>query len=255
MEDHKLFPEGMVPIGDKSFCFACHPEVPCFTRCCRNVDLDLYPYDIIRLKQSLGIDSEAFMRRYTGLKAGGNPYFPTVTLRLETFDGEQACPFLDESGCRVYHDRPTACRTYPLERAVDRRFDGVRPDEFYFMTSHEYCQGHAEDIQVNVKQWIRSQRLDTFNLMNDLWAQVDTVFASNPWQGEGVGGSRQQRAFMACYNIDGFRAFMKEQRLLDQFRIDRDWKKRMIRDDGELLKFSFEWIKAVLGGPSSLVRR
>ena len=115
----KEFPENMVPLGDKEFQFDCHPGVECFTRCCRNVDLILYPYDIIRLKTNLAIDSAEFLRLYTYLHKGDNPFFPTVKLKL-TEDEEKACPFLQTSGCSVYEDRPSACRTYPLERAVDR---------------------------------------------------------------------------------------------------------------------------------------
>lgn len=255
MSDKREFPEGMVPLGESEFSFRCHPGVDCFTFCCKNVDLDLYPYDVIRLKKELAIDSESFLRDYTELKKGGNPFFPTLKLKLVPYGEEQACPFLSESGCTVYRNRPTSCRTYPLERAVDRSAAGGRPEEFYFLTNHNYCHGHREPDLTSVRKWVRSQRLDEFNLMNDLWAEVDTLFASNPWRGEGAGGSRQQMAFMSCYNIDGFRSFVDENGVLSQFVIDRDWRNRMKRDDGELLKFAFEWIKQVLGGRSSLVSK
>ncbi len=135
MTSEKKFPEGMVPLDETGFTFCCHPGVSCFTVCCQNVDLDLYPYDIIRLKRALKIDSETFVRNHTGMKKGGNPYFPTLQLRLADFGSDKkACPFLRETGCTVYKDRPTACRTYPLERAVDRSVSVKRPDEFYFLT-------------------------------------------------------------------------------------------------------------------------
>ena len=34
---------------DRPFTFACHPGVPCFTECCRELDLALTPYDVLRL--------------------------------------------------------------------------------------------------------------------------------------------------------------------------------------------------------------
>ena len=40
--------------GDR-FRFRCHPGIGCFNRCCRNLNLFLYPYDVVRIKQSLGI--------------------------------------------------------------------------------------------------------------------------------------------------------------------------------------------------------
>ena len=102
---------------------------------------------------------------------------------------------------------------------------------------------------------MRNQRLDDYNLMNDLWSEVDTLFASNPWKGEGVGGEKQQLAFLVSYNIDGFRAFCEEHRILDNFILGRDEKQRIKRDDAELLKFGFEWMKLLFGGKSSLVQR
>jgi len=255
MTDSKRFPHGMTPLGSDPFTFRCHPGVPCFTVCCRNVELDLYPYDIVRLKNSLGMDSESFLRTHAELKKGANPYFPTVMLKqVQTKDGRQ-CPFLSEAGCSVYRDRPTSCRTYPLERAVDREPVRGRAEDYYFLVKHDYCKGHLEDVQITVRQWLRNQQLDQFNLMNDLWTEIDTLFATNPWRGEGSGGPKQQLAFMVCYNIDGFRQFASEQCLLDQYLINRDHKRRIETDDRELLKFGFEWLKDILGARSSLIKR
>ena len=250
----KKFPEGMVPLGESAFQFACHPGVSCFTFCCRNVDMILYPYDIIRLKYALGIDSEQCMRKYTVLEKGDNPYFPTVKLKL-TADDQKACPFLKSTGCTVYNDRPSACRTYPLERAVDRSKNAGSVDEYYFLTHHSYCLGHNENKLWNVNSWVRNQKLVDYNVMNELWAEIDTVFRQNPWSGEGAGGEMQQLAFMVCYNIDGFRRFVDEHKLLTQFKIDKDFKKRITREDGELLKFGWQWLKLIFTGKSSLVRK
>jgi len=48
-----------------TFQFRCHPGVPCFTRCCRNMDIILTPYDIIRIKRRLGLTSDIFLSLYT----------------------------------------------------------------------------------------------------------------------------------------------------------------------------------------------
>lgn len=245
----------MTPLGGAPFSFRCHPGVSCFTVCCKKVELDLYPYDIIRLKNSLGVDSESFMRTHTELKRGANPYFPTVILKQAETKGGPHCPFLSETGCTVYRDRPTSCRTYPLERAVERAPEKGRAKDYYFLVKHDYCKGHEEDRQITATQWVRSQQLDQFNLMNDLWTEIDTLFASNPWQGEGTGGPKQQLAFMVCYDIDGFRQFASQQRLFDQFVVARDQKRRIEKDDAELLKFGFEWLKDIFGSRSSLIKR
>lgn len=255
MTESKEFPEGMQPLDAAEFTFKCHPGVSCFTVCCKNVELDLYPYDIIRLRKRLGIDSETFMRTHTELKMGTNPYFPTVMLKLVSAGSARQCPFLSEQGCTVYQDRPTACRTYPLERAVDRTVERGRPQEYYFLTNHDYCKGHYEAQQNTVKHWLRSQQLEQYNQINDRWSEVDTLFSSNPFKGEGSGGPKQQLAFMVCYDIDRFREFAEAQRLLDHYRLNREQKKKILADDAELLKFGFEWLKDILGGRSGLMKK
>lgn len=254
MNNNKEFPDGMVPLGNEEFQFSCHAGVDCFMSCCKNVDMILYPYDIVRLKNCLKIDSESCMRLYTRLVKGEHPYFPAVMLKLND-DEEKACPFLAEGGCSVYHERPSACRTYPLERAVDRTSACGRCRDYYFLTAHGYCMGHQEENFYSVTQWIREQQLQEYNSMNDRWAELDTLFATNPWKGEGSGGPKQQMAFMVCYDVDGFRALVLRQQLFDQFRLSRDQRERVLSDDSVLLQFGFEWLKFFFTGSSSLIRR
>ena len=190
----------------------------------------------------------------TKLIQGNNPFFPSLMMKLSDDEGK-ACPFLLESGCSVYTDRPSSCRTYPLERAVDRDPGKKQTNEYYFLTNHYYCLGHKERLIFSVKDWIRNQRLDTFNMMNDLWAEIDSIFLTNPWKGEGSGGPKQQLAFMICYNIDAFRKYMSANHILQNFRLPREQKMRIGTDDSELLKFGFEWLKHLLTGKSNLITR
>jgi uncharacterized protein len=254
MNRNKEFPEGMVPLQAEKFQFSCHVGVECFMSCCKNVDMFLYPYDIVRLKNCLHIDSETFMRQHTRLVKGVHPYFPSVMLKLKD-DEENCCPFLGENGCLVYHDRPSACRTYPLERAVDRTLDSGRCRDYYFLTEHCYCLGHQENNYYSVSQWIREQNLDDYNRVNDRWAELDTLFATNPWKGEGSGGPKQQLSFMVCYDVDGFRAMILRERILDRFRLSKEQKKCIQEDDIAVLLFGFDWLKLFLTGNSSLELR
>ena len=250
----KEFPEGMVPLGNSVFQFRCGSDVECYMSCCRKLDLILYPYDIIRLKNRLSISSEEFMRGHTRLGPSSHPFFPAVMLMMSENE-EHTCPFLDKNGCTVYEDRPTACRTYPLERAVDRSPSRRKPKEYYFMTHHQYCLGHQEAKEWTVKTWLRDQKAQYYNSLNDIWAEIDTLFAGNPWQGEGAGGPRQQMAFMVCYNIDGFRRFAEENKLFDQFKLESSFHRILADDDEALLKFGFEWLKYVLAGQGRLIRK
>jgi len=252
-KNEKSFPEGMVPIGGDTFNFAYHPGVSCFTKCCRDLQLFLYPYDVIRLKNRLGLDSETFLERYAAVGRGSNPYFPSVVLRMRE-DAEKRCPFLDENGCSIYEDRPSACRTYPLERAVDRTASRGT-GEFYFMTDHPYCKGHAEERSWTVKEWLTDQKLVHFNMMDNLWAEMDTLFLDNPWGVEGAGGPKQLVSFMACYNVDAFRSYCREKGIFTQFKMSKSDARALESDDEALLRFAYKWLQFILAGRPTLRMR
>ena len=52
---------GLTVLGpEDTFRFACHPDLKCFTQCCRGTTIFLTPYDVLRMKNALGISSESF---------------------------------------------------------------------------------------------------------------------------------------------------------------------------------------------------
>lgn len=244
----------MVPLEKSRFRFACHPEVPCFMVCCRKLTLPLYPYDIIMLKKRLAIHSADFLGSHTMAVQDDNPFFPSIHLKMADNE-EQTCPFLSATGCTVYEDRPTACRTYPLERALDRQPSRNATREYYFLTHHPYCKGHEEKKEWSVKEWLRDQKVLYYNKMNDLWSEMDGIFRTNPWKGEGAYGPKQQIAFMVCYNVDGFRAYLGETRLLRHFKIPGAIERAIATDDEALLTFGLDWLKHVLTGAATLKPR
>jgi hypothetical protein len=62
---------------EDSFRFACHDGLDCFTRCCRDITIFLTPYDILRLKNDLGLSSQEFLREF-GAGIAGIPSLPGV---------------------------------------------------------------------------------------------------------------------------------------------------------------------------------
>ncbi len=249
LNQDKKFPEGMKPLGKKKFKFSCHPGVSCYMLCCRNVDMLLYPYDILRLKNRIGMRSDEFIDRFVRITQGNNPFFPSLAMQMNS---KNCCPFLGDEGCLVYEDRPAVCRTYPLERAVDRTPQKGQPQEFYFLTQHDYCKGHEEEKEWTVKEWLRDQNLMYYNAMADVWAEMDTLFSQNPWAGEGAAGPKQRMAFMVCYNIDGFRDYVNEHSMLDHFKIPGSRKRIIAGDDEALLNFGFDWLKFILADMPTL---
>lgn len=241
-------------LADDHFRFRCHSGVSCFLTCCQNVDMLLYPYDIILLKQGLNLSTPEILEKYTVICAGSHPFFPGLKLNLIPNE-QRDCPFLSASGCRIYSHRPSACRTYPLERGVERPGKDKAMQIHYFMTHHPYCKGHDEDYSYSLKQWEREQRLDECNFYNELWAEVDAFFASNPWEGEGFAGPRQKLAFMVCYNLDIFRDYVVEHNLLRVFQLDKYRRRRIQTDDGALLHFGFDWLLSLWSGQKRLIKK
>jgi len=93
------------------------------------------------------------------------------------------------------------------------------------------------------------------NQYNDCWAELDAFFATNPWAGEGKAGPYQQLAFMVCYNIDAFRSYAEQHELLKVFKLHKEDRRRILNDDGALLRFGFDWLEFFLGGRKKLTKK
>ncbi len=67
---------------DDRFTFECRKDLDCFTHCCRDVSIVLTPYDVLRLKRSLGLDSSEFLARHTISPFTGDQKFPALLLKM-----------------------------------------------------------------------------------------------------------------------------------------------------------------------------
>lgn len=250
----RTFPLKANPIGQGTFRFDCHPAIDCFTVCCRDVDMYLYPYDIIRMKRQLGISSDEFLDKYTFSAVRDNPFFPSVMLRMAE-NPEKSCPFLSQNGCSIYEDRPSSCRTYPLERAVARSSLKGRREDQYFVKRVPHCLGHKEKKEWTVEEWTADQEIGPYNEMNDLWVDIDTIFRSNPWGDDEGHKDGLRMAFMACFNVDQFRRFVFGSTFLSRFDVPEERVEKMKSDDVELMIFGFDWVKYFLRGQPTLALR
>lgn len=152
--------------AESTFRFHCHPGVPCFTACCRELELALSPYDVLRLKQALAINSHEFLERYAIIEFGPDDHYPKVYLAMID-DGQASCPFVEASGCLVYHDRPSACRTYPVGRGVWLDEQGHKREQFIII-QEDHCRGFAEERTQTVAGWQSDQETAEYNRFNDL---------------------------------------------------------------------------------------
>lgn len=240
--------------GNDTFAFRCHAGVACYNRCCRNLNLFLYPYDVIRLKKSLGISSAKFLDQYVDIVLRPSSFFPEVLLRMAD-NQEKTCPFLTATGCTVYPDRPDTCRTFPIEQGL--MYDAGHRENVpvYFFRPPEFCLGRHEDQTWTIKAWIEDQEADTYHKMTRRWAEIKRLFQDDPWGSEGPQGPKAKMAFMATYNIDRFRDFVFQSTFLKRHKVKSVLKNKIKADDVELLRLGLAWVKLFLWGISSKIIR
>jgi len=226
------------------FKFKCHPGVPCFTQCCRGIHIILTPYDIILLKNRLGLSSEEFLAIYTEPHIMEKTDLPVVTLKLLD-DDKQSCPFVRDDGCLVYQDRPTTCRYYPLGVASLTHKEGADDEGFYFFVDEAHCRGFEEDKTWTVAEWRQDQGVDRHDDINAEWTDLVVRKRSFP-QNIKLTEQSKQMFFMASYNIDKFREFVFNSSFLERYDIDAATQEKIKNDEIELLNFGMRWLKFIL---------
>ena len=239
----KLPSEHMEPLpSGERFCFSCHKGIRCFTDCCRDLNLMLTPYDVMRLRRALDLDSTEFVDRYTVQTMDPDWNVPVLRLKMGD-DSSRACPFVSEAGCGVYEDRPGACRAYPLGRAARRGRDSAfRPvlEEQFFLVKEPHCFGFGEKQEWTAEAWGRDQGLAKYNEMNDLW--MDFLTRYKPGARQDLSDKQWQMFFMACYSPDRFRQFVLGTRFVSLFDIPADQLEKIRVSDEHLLRFAYRWL-------------
>ncbi|MFZ5591398.1 MAG: YkgJ family cysteine cluster protein [Bacillota bacterium] len=153
------------------FHFACHPGLACFGQCCRDINILLTPYDVLRLKNYLGISSGDFLAQYAHIFTARHSSLPVILLKMRE-DQNLTCSFLTEKGCRVYPVRPWSCRMAPL--------DQLDEDKFTLAFSEDFCLGLRESASWTPQQWMQDQGLaeygpveESFSRIPSLWPRPD----------------------------------------------------------------------------------
>lgn len=222
------------------FAFSCHEGLACFTRCCADVNIFLTPYDVLRMKNNLGVSSDEFLARYTFVPFGKGQIMPVVVLKMND-DKEKRCPFVNGEGCAIYEDRPWSCRMYPLGFASPKEGAHASESEFYFVMEEGDCLGFADGAEMTVGDWIEEQGIIEFNKMGELFK--DLSLHDFFQKGGTLKPERMEMFYTACYNLDKFRRFISESSFLSRFRIDPEIMEAIQRDDVELMKFAFNWLR------------
>lgn len=213
-------------------CFQCKPGLPCFTTCCQDVNIFLSAYDILRLKNRLGLPSSEFLSRYTKTLISSSGKLPLVQLKME--GEEKRCPFVRAEGCTVYEDRPWACRMYPLDRTDDG-------GKFFFMVSDAACLGRRESVRWTVEEWLLSQEIGPYE---DMDRKFQIVTCNPRLLSVGLNDPKLQQMFwMASYDLDTFRRFVFESRFLQKFELEPETIELVRTDDVALLHLALRWLQ------------
>lgn len=214
---------------EDKFYFSCHDKLDCFKTCCRDINIFLTPYDVLRMKNKLELTSEEFIKKHTHVLQAPQSGFPVVILKMR--EDNLVCPFITDYGCQVYHVRPWSCRMAPVE---------VRGAGIYgiaFKKSH--CHGLNESKEWTVKEWMENQGLDEYNEPETLFSQIPLKI--NLTGQKELDEVMKQLVFLGCYNIDTFKAILTNHKHLRHDLSDSNWQ-AMCESDVNFMKSMFKWL-------------
>jgi Fe-S-cluster containining protein len=226
-----------------TFTFACHGALACFNQCCRERHLPLTPYDVLRLRAALGTHSDDFLTRYTAYRLDPISGFPIVLLDMQS-SAENQCPFVSHAGCRVYEDRPTACRLFPLGRVAGMGRGNKDLEECFYLLDTPMCLGKGEDQAWTIAQWLNDQALKPYLEANDKMHSV--VFHPHRDRGKPLNERQLQKVFVACYSLDVFRDFTLKSDFFRKHKAYERLRPQILEDDQILLNLGLDYLYKTL---------
>lgn len=241
----------------ESFRFACHPGVSCFGACCSALNLMLTPYDALRLRHTTGQTSREFIKLFANLLAMPGVGLPMLHMRMLA-DARHKCPFQRETGCAVYQDRPSACRTYPLGRATQPGPEGAVAESI-FMVREAHCRGFDAGTDFDAAAWMHDQGLEPYNEANDRYMALAAdlhAFAADRGPGGGtlMGPKQTGMAGLALYQPDEFQPFLAQSGLMDRLDMTEARKDEVLHDEEACLIFGYDWLELSLMGHTEHLR-
>jgi Fe-S-cluster containining protein len=234
---------------DSRFTFQCHAGLPCFNQCCRTPTIILSPYDLLRLKQGLGITSTQLRERYTRQEIEPNSNLPLVFVDVHR-SSEGGCPFLGAQGCTVYPHRPAACRLFPLTMGSRLTANGV--EDHYFCRRLDYCRGFDGESDWTVASWMANQGFLEYDQGRREWLEI--LLKAGATERPVADALIQDLFATLAYDLDKFRRLVFDPVFLEAYDAyiikAGDWED-LKTDDLALLKFSYRLLPTVLSAPGA----
>ena len=238
-------PEHFPPLDrGERFTFACHPGISCFTECCRDLDLALTPYDVLRLKNRLGLHSGRFLEQYVIVEWDESQAFPHCYLTMVD-DGRASCVFVTPEWCTVYEDRPGSCREYPVGRGASRTA-GQEIAEQFVLVREPHCKGFAEEAVQTADTYFTDQGMADYNRFNDgLMAILQHEKIINGYR---LTRPQVEQFLLALYNLDMFRQEVSDGRITMNSPLTPAELQGLAGDDEQLLLLAINWLERELFG-------
>ena len=223
------------------FNFLCHKGFSCFTHCCRDINIFLTPYDVLRMRRATSTISDDFLNTYT-IALVDSSGLPCVVLKMRE-DETKACPFVTPDGCEIYEDRPWACRMYPL-------FPASSEEEGFLIEEKLSCLGFKEEKQWTIDEWKKAQGIEIYDKMNESYKEI--TYHDFFLKGNKLDPGRTKLLYTACYDLDEFERFLFETRFFDIYDVEKETIGRVKEDREELLNFGYRWVRFNLFGEDTL---
>ncbi|AET69145.1 Uncharacterized protein family (UPF0153) [Desulfosporosinus orientis DSM 765] len=224
---------------NSEFQFHCHDGLDCFKKCCRDINIYLTPYDVLRMKNSLGLPSGEFLEKYTLKVQAPHTGFTFVQIKMSEEDNLK-CPFITGKGCQVYLERPWSCRIAPV--------DMLGGGKYSFIFESSRCHGLKEPKVQTIKEWISDQGLEIYEEMEEGFNEI-------PKHLKLTGSKARDKKisdlfFTACYDLDKFRCLlMNNPYVFERMNLSEEQIQGIRQDDIQLMKFGF---KLLVSGEDSL---
>jgi Fe-S-cluster containining protein len=218
---------------NSEFNFQCHDGLDCFKKCCRDINIYLSPYDVLRMKNYLGISSGEFLKQYTLKIPVHRLGFAVVQIKMMEEDNLK-CPFITPKGCRVYPERPWACRIAPVEMLEEGKYT------FCFDSSR--CHGLKEPKTQTINEWLQDQGLEIYKEMEQGFNEIPLrLKLTGDWETDEKLKKLIQIFYMASYDLDNFREFiLNNPSLCEKMNLTEEQLDQIRQDDVKLMKFGIK---------------
>ncbi len=233
--------------------FECKPGIGCWNACCNQIDITLTPYDVIRMRQRLGLSSRDFLLKYAVPFEFAKDSI--AGLKFRTADDAPRCLFVSDAGCTIYTDRPTACRYYPVALLSMRKQGENFDTQHYAIVNEAHCLGHNEPKTQTIAEYRADQGVEDYDTLARGYHQLILKMRS---AGPSIGKPSKrslQLFFMACYDHDAFRAFINGEGFQRLYVVAPEEMDKLNTDDVELMLFGFRFLKQVMFGENTIAMR